>query len=607
MMRKVIVSIVAAMLPLLVSAQWTQDPLGESIPIGGLKYYINENTHEAMVANSNCWSGELVIPAEVIYQGQSYVVSRIAWRAFFDCETLTKVTIPKTVRDIYTISVNPAANNNPFVNCTSLEAIEVEEGNQWMCAVDGVLYNAGRTELYGYPAGKQQQTFAVDEGVVRICSSAFAYNSHLVSIQLPNTVTKIDGGAFQNCLNLERVNLPEGIDYLGEWLFQDCAKLKTIEVPPSVKGVGERAFKGCTSLSVIDLPAKVEHIGYYAFNECKLNALVIRGHVENYLTSNVFYGLDKSSVLYVPTEDVDRYKAVYDGTVLPLEDYETKVFYPEGTKWTEIRLDTLMYDSWYSKVGDEWVPNFETIEYFVKGEYTTMYGEKFKCVYTNGPEWTDSLTLGICETEYNGDNCILVTVFVCDYIGTFGVLWPGIAYQFDWSAGKGLYFEDIMMSNTTTAYPYYFYYGIIDEIKEDYFGGVRQLKYVDLDGKAPVNYQEPGNTDTNGGRIIQGIGITEWNEGECLFGPARPYEALSMFGEIYCPERHYRSMLVHFERNGEVLYDVWPVKGTTDVIKAVSKEGTPTADTPYDLQGRKMQQPPQKGIYIKNGRKYVVK
>ena len=26
-------------------------------------------------------------------------------------------------------------------------------------------------------------------------------------------------------------------------------------------------------------------------------------------------------------------------------------YFPEGTKWTEIRLDTLKYDSWYSKFG----------------------------------------------------------------------------------------------------------------------------------------------------------------------------------------------------------------------------------------------------------------
>ena len=55
-------------------------------------------------------------------------------------------------------------------------------------------------------------------------------------------------------------------------------------------------------------------------------------------------------------------------------------YFPEGTKWTEIRLDTLKYDSWYSKVGDEWVPNFETIEYYVRGEYNDKYGGKYRCV-----------------------------------------------------------------------------------------------------------------------------------------------------------------------------------------------------------------------------------
>ena len=239
----------------------------------------------------------------------------------------------------------------------------------------------------------------------------------------------------------------------------------------------------------------------------------------------------------------------------------TQEYYPEGTKWTEIRLDTLKYDSWYSKVGDQWVPNFETIEYYVKGEYTTMYGEKYKCVYTNGPEWTDSLTLGIQEGEliqYNEDDEIIVTAFGRYDDGAYGPYGWAPTYQFDWSIGKGIYFKNLLMSMTTYLVQYECYYGIIDEIKEDYFGGVRQLKYVDLNGKAPEcgKYDNPQKVDTQGGRIIQGIGITEWNDGECLFGPPDPYSASG--GEYQ--SRHYRSMLVHFERNGEVLYDVWPEK-----------------------------------------------
>ena len=61
----------------------------------------------------------------------------------------------------------------------------------------------------------------------------------------------------------------------------------------------------------------------------------------------------------------------------------TTKYFPEGTKWTEIRLDTLKYDSWYSKVGDEWVPNFETIEYYVKGEYVpTSLGVDYQRKYS---------------------------------------------------------------------------------------------------------------------------------------------------------------------------------------------------------------------------------
>ncbi len=241
--------------------------------------------------------------------------------------------------------------------------------------------------------------------------------------------------------------------------------------------------------------------------------------------------------------------------VLEYNNLDTPKYFPEGTKWTEIRLDTLKYDSWYSKVGDEWVANFEKIEYYVKGEYTAKNGDKFKCVYTSGPEWTDSLTLLIEEVGDWVTAGVLVNVY-----GEEPFIWTGEAYQFDWSVGKGLYFRDISSANLTSIVQFYQYYGIINEIKEGYFGGVRPLKYVDLDGKAPDDQGVRKNFDTNGGRIIHGIGITEWNDDKCLFGPTIPYSEVQY---NYDYDSHYRSTLVHFERNGEVLYDVWPKKEET--------------------------------------------
>ena len=219
-------------------------------------------------------------------------------------------------------------------------------------------------------------------------------------------------------------------------------------------------------------------------------------------------------------------------------------YFPEGTKWTEIRLDTLKYDSWHSKVDGEWVPNFETIEYYVQGEFIDdSWGiTKYTCVYTNGPEWSDSLTLMINEMETEYDSNIRVTtpfIFENFYV-------PACAYQMKWYVGKKLYSRDIIDSNNTGFPPDDYVFGTIEEIKEGDFGGVRPLEYVDL----------------KGGRIIHGIGVTEWNDGECLFGPARLYYTTAILQGLPRDGRHYRSMLVHFERNGEVLYDVWPRKGS---------------------------------------------
>ena len=322
----------------------------------------------------------------------------------------------------------------------------------------------------------------------------------------------------------------------------------------------------------IEIPKEGRVVGYSMANEILFGTLTLNGNelifeggrgmtkvycdiyentfFENHIIEIKSYKLDGNSLrLYYTDEDYFLFTKYFDVSA----DY-----FPQGTKWTEIRLDTLKYDSWYSKVGDEWVPNYETVEYSVKGTYTPKYWESpFKCVYTNSQEWTDSLTLMLWEGEYNGDEkCVLATIPpLMEPDGYSYVLHPGWAYQFNWNVGKMLEFKDITSSNTTAIYPPgTFDFGKIEEIKEGDFGGVRPLKY----------------TDINGVRIIQGIGVTTWNDGECLFGPVETYNALRFFGFLnpYLDNRkEYRSMLVHFERNGEVLYDAWPTKEIVSYTK----------------------------------------
>ena len=66
-------------------------------------------------------------------------------------------------------------------------------------------------------------------------------------------------------------------------------------------------------------------------------------------------------------------------------------------------------------------------------------------------------------------------------------------------------------------------------------------------------------------------------------------------------------MLVHFERNGEVLYDVWPQKGATVDVDGISKPKVPASNAFYDLQGHRLSGSMLKGIYIHDGKKRVAR
>ncbi|MBQ7527393.1 MAG: hypothetical protein IJT11_06690, partial [Bacteroidaceae bacterium] len=130
----------------------------------------------------------------------------------------------------------------------------------------------------------------------------------------------------------------------------------------------------------------------------------LRKLAEEYLTEGV--PVKFSGELYPTWKTPWDNEGHSDCYYLSIDDINTSIeYFPEGTNWTEIRLDTLKYDSWYSKVDGEWVPNFETIEYRVLGIYSnfseTFGDNSLKCVYTNCSEWTDSLSLLIVEGKIN--------------------------------------------------------------------------------------------------------------------------------------------------------------------------------------------------------------
>lgn len=274
---------------------------GNTVSISGLFYRLNEMSHTAMIANTNQWTGELDIPEEVNYNNQKYTVNGLEWQAFNSCKTLTKVRIPKSVITIEHYAGNENCKN-PFNNCTSLESIEVAKDNPSMCSVNGVLFSKDKTRLFCYPAGAKNEDYSVPDGVTWIGSSAFAYNSYIVHVAMPNSVISLSSGVFSNCKSLKSVSLSECVSYIGAYTFEKCESLYLLDIPESVTEFGESVFRWSP-----------------------IKTLVIRGSFPQGLRNDTFVLMDDDVTFYVRQSEIENFKKVYSGTVLPLESYSTDI------------------------------------------------------------------------------------------------------------------------------------------------------------------------------------------------------------------------------------------------------------------------------------------
>ena len=148
-MKKTLLFLLTVLLPMLASAY--------DACVDGIYYNFSGDEAKITYKNTsfNSYSGSVVIPSSVTYNGKTYSVTTIGSYAFMDCSGLTSVNIPNSVKVI---------GDQAFQSCTSLTSI------------------------------------TIPEGVTRINNYAFADCSGLTSVTIPNSVTSIGYGAFWQCI-----------------------------------------------------------------------------------------------------------------------------------------------------------------------------------------------------------------------------------------------------------------------------------------------------------------------------------------------------------------------------------------------------------------------
>ena len=180
---------------------------GNTVTIDNLKYKIYDDT--ASLVGYVDTPENLMIPKSFWYDGYTFKVSSIGVEAFYNCTSLTSVTIPNSVESI---------GDNAFQNCSSLTSATI--GNN----------------------------------VTSIGSSAFFGCSKLKKIEVPDSVTYIgikafNGTAFYNTVK----NWEDGVLYCGNHLISAKSDVTKITVKASTVSIAAGALDNCKSLKKINV------------------------------------------------------------------------------------------------------------------------------------------------------------------------------------------------------------------------------------------------------------------------------------------------------------------------------------------------------------------
>ena len=291
--------------------------MAQSFTIGDFRYTVrsySDGTTGVAVGAADTTITTANIPETVTYEGVTYTVIEIGYKAFQNCRNLTSVTIPKGVWKIDCYS---------FVGCTNLRVLN---------------YNAEcyRFEFYGYDDVDDYYFFRdcpineinIGEDVRKI-PAYFAYNlDSLTSITIPDGVDSIMNGAFKNCSSLTSVNIPNSVTYIARSMsswgidpFEGCSSLTSMTIDMN-HIVGDTTFFvygdqftyeppfNIPSLQNLTLGENVTSIASGAFNDCSfLQNITCLATTPPTLEDNTVFPYPNIATLTVPCGTLEDYSS----------------------------------------------------------------------------------------------------------------------------------------------------------------------------------------------------------------------------------------------------------------------------------------------------------
>ena len=252
----------------------------------------------------NCYS----LTSITIPQG----VTSIGDDDFGNCHSLTSITIPQGVTSI---------GDSAFYNCCSLASIAIPEG---VTSIDRYAFrNCYSLTSITIPQGVTSIGAAFDgchsltsvtipQSVTSVNNNAFYNCSSLTSVTIQQGVTSVGNNAFYNCYSLTSIAIPEGVTSIGSSAFYNCYPLTSMAIPESVTSIGDSAFYNCYSLTSIAIPEGVTSIGNSAFYNCyPLTSMAIPESVTS-IGNSAFYNCRSLTSITIPEGVTSIGKTAFD-------------------------------------------------------------------------------------------------------------------------------------------------------------------------------------------------------------------------------------------------------------------------------------------------------
>jgi len=256
---------------------------------------------------SRCFD-ECVNMTEFVIEGASDGTSQlkeIDSHAFLNCKKLASITLPNSVTYLgdddpnsieggvfegcesftsFTFPSSYASNNLPsftFKNCTNLATINWNGYNPKRLN-NSAFYNCDKITWSQIPQSVEElgstcfydceALTSVDLSKIKKMDTGVFWGTPLTSVEWPAAVTEIPANTFWACGKLTTIKgIPgqpgawDNITKIGANAFNMCTDLTTIKLPAELKTIDAQAFRTCINLATVDYGTKVETIGDGAF------------------------------------------------------------------------------------------------------------------------------------------------------------------------------------------------------------------------------------------------------------------------------------------------------------------------------------------------------